>query len=1056
MKAQQRFGNEWINYSQTYLKINIAESGFYKIALNDLQKAGLSVSNPNKIQIFYRGQEISIKQNQDFIEFYGLKNDGSQDSLLYRPYSARANSYQSLYPEISSYFITVGQANGKKIGLPLNLSSAGLTAEKYHLEEKLQVYNSEYSFNNFPGPVPNLQQSYYENGEGWTGGMIRSDSVATWKINLENLLVGTDFPKPRLSIQINGRSDFAHIPKAFVNNSVFNSFNFNGYKFQNAETELPATNNFELKLASTLKDDYEIYSLSYYKVVYPQSFNMVGQTSKLFYLTQNTVGKSLLKIDNIVSNASVYDLTDVQNIIQYQIVNGAIVVNNTKTNRKIWVTNAISTQISTFENIKFENIDASQTNYVIVSHSSLTAGAETYSAYRSTKIGGNYRTKVFDIQALYNQFSYGEHHPMAIRRFADFMTSKGQTPYLFLIGRPYTFPDFLKTTTDDLVPSIGYPGSDALLTAGLNGSHQDVSALPTGRLSVTRNDQILTYLDKVKEFEDPNTNGLWRKNLLHLNGGKSANEIESFRNSLVEAGKKTNIEWIGARVGAVSKQSPVEVENTNISKQVNEGVSMISFFGHSSPTITDFNFGFASTVGNGLSNKGKYPFMYFIGCAIGNVFFRYNTLPTDWLLTPNKGAIALIAPSYWSFSGAANTHLNTFYDKTFTNKTLIGQSIGKIHQEVNKSLSLSADKDEYLRSSLHQAVLQGDPALVIYPLSKPDFQLFNKGIVVQSKIASTNLAQSDSVKVGVIVNNIGLYDPTLRVSLKAIITATDNSETEKTIKISSVAYQDTVFITLKAGKAIKKITVVADSEKSIDELDENNNSASLDVDWEKVKSQIFYPENIVPDKLSPIIDIVFDKKHIENGEIVSANPTIDIVLADENELSKTDSSLVDVYLKKCEKCNYERVNYALLKLNSTTLNQIVLTLNLKQLKPETYSILVTGKDKANNKAVNVEKVFKVTNDFKSISSIVYPNPASDFIVFEIKNEAQAAPKSIQIQLYSLNGQLLLENIFSSTVGKNKYILETDSLPAGVLVYKIIKTWQDGKQESETGKLVLVK
>ena len=201
MKAQQRFGNEWINFSQTYLKINIAESGFYKIVLNDLQKAGIAITNPTKIQLFYRGQEIAIKQNQDFIEFYGLKNDGSQDSLLYRPYSARANSYQSLYPEISSYFITVGQADGKRIGLPLNLSSAGLTAEKYHLEEKLQVYNTEYSFNNFPGPVPNLQQSYYENGEGWTGGMIRSDSVATWKINLENLLIDLKY-RSRLSLLI--------------------------------------------------------------------------------------------------------------------------------------------------------------------------------------------------------------------------------------------------------------------------------------------------------------------------------------------------------------------------------------------------------------------------------------------------------------------------------------------------------------------------------------------------------------------------------------------------------------------------------------------------------------------------------------------------------------------------------------------------------------------------------------------------------------------------------------------------------------------------------------
>ncbi|WP_158552621.1 C25 family cysteine peptidase [Spirosoma telluris] len=132
---------------------------------------------------------------------------------------------------------------------------------------------------------------------------------------------------------------------------------------------------------------------------------------------------------------------------------------------------------------------------------------------------------MIETKAIYEQFNFGERSPIAIRRFADFMLSGGTDKYLFLLGRGISFPDVLKKSeADDLVPTFGYPGSDALLTMGLAGYPEFVQALPTGRINVTTNQQALTYLSKVKEFEQAAPDE-WQKRMLHLNGGHDKAEI---------------------------------------------------------------------------------------------------------------------------------------------------------------------------------------------------------------------------------------------------------------------------------------------------------------------------------------------------------------------------------------------------------------------------------------------------------------------------------------------------------------------------------------------------
>ena len=81
----QPFGNEWIQYNQSYYRINVWNDGVYRISFSALSEAipALAAADPRNVQIFGRGQEVPIYvQGEtdgtwdagDFIEFVGQKN----------------------------------------------------------------------------------------------------------------------------------------------------------------------------------------------------------------------------------------------------------------------------------------------------------------------------------------------------------------------------------------------------------------------------------------------------------------------------------------------------------------------------------------------------------------------------------------------------------------------------------------------------------------------------------------------------------------------------------------------------------------------------------------------------------------------------------------------------------------------------------------------------------------------------------------------------------------------------------------------------------------------
>ncbi|MCP9754759.1 hypothetical protein EGI26_06230 [Lacihabitans sp. CCS-44] len=1075
-EAQRKFGNEWISDDQDLYKITIAEKGIYRISYEDLKRIAFPVDvvDVKRIQLFHHGREVpvwiageadGVFNAQDYIEFYGEGNNGEQDSLLYRPESSRMNVYQSLYSDKTAYFLTLGNSPLRTKELK-NLSFKSSIIELFHTEQQIKAFNEQYSFNNSIGFPPFVMQSYFEQGEGWTSKIIVGDSLAKFPIQLINYLPQND-KLPILECLFNGRTETVHDVNIGLQNNQgqarnigkIDYFGFAPLKIitEIATNEISGDGQILLKSQSNKKDKIEWYSITYHKVSYPQSFEMSNLKSKLFYLRSYSTTERHVSVLNAPADAQVYELFDRYNFRKINsFVEGRnlnFVTENSFSSKAVLVSSEIKKPID-IQKVSV-NLDYKKTSdFLIITHSSLLESAREFANYRASTAGGAFKTNLIDIQDLYLRFSFGERTPLAIRRFVDFQLSKGQKiSYLFLVGRGKSFPDALKTDAAlDLVPTMGYPGSDVLLTAGLDGFDLDVQAVATGRLNVVSNQEVLNYLQKVKEYESNTEDLLWKKDVLHLSGGGSKSEISYFKDILKGIEPKIYNGYMAGNVGVFSKKTDNNIENVDISEAVNKGVGLITFFGHSSSTATDLNIGYASNPNGKLQNKGKYPLMYFNGCGVGNVFNRYDLLTTDWLITPNKGAIAVFANSFWSYDFPTNRYINNLYEKLFEDTQTLGESIGKIQQAVNIKLK-SEGADLLMLSNIHQLILQGDPAIKVFSLKKPDYNI--EKIFLKSKNQSSSIAQNDSVLVGVIASNFGKYQKNGSINVSVKSRGPSKNE-DRNFRINSIAYRDTAYFAIKKDQSQQSIVVRLDFDNQVEENNEQNNEKELTVDWSAANPYSIYPSDAIPDELNPILAVYFDDKKLRESDYVAANATLRMLLTDDNPISSKDTSVIALFIQSCETCKYQQIPSKYVDFVQKSPNTVEANYNLPNLSKGKYKLLVVGHDAKQNSAGNGYNItFLVSEEFLPSTLSVYPNPADDFCNLEFKIINKSNPKSGVARLYDIHAKLVDEVIFSPKVGKNEVFFNwKGQFSAGLYTYKAVIEWPDDRLEEFDGKIIV--
>ena len=848
--------NSWINYNQQYFKIQVVKDGMYRIYTSDLVAANVPINlvNADHIQIFHNGEEQYIYINgingdgslasNGYIEFYGQRNRGTDEYDFYDSPASMINPDVSNYNDTAAYFLTWNFMSGNRRMAELSETDFDSHIDHrpdYCIRHKRTNYTGKYYAGN--------TRSFFTESEGW----MDATTLSTGGINKTVATAGayTAGPDTRVEIAVGGiytssQSYFTqpHHLSVSTQNQTWVDTVYNGYEFIRKSFRIPS---LELTSSTTLHfvadyDENDKNAIAYIDIRYPHTWNFENSSSFEFELQPNADDtRDYLEISNFASGsgAILYDLTNHERISPTAESAIKCLVGHTGAQRELilvgsagYLSPAAIKKVSTDNKFIDYLSRVPNADYLIVTHKNYISACDQYAEYRNTR---GYKSVVADVAQLYDQYAYGvNRNPAAIRRFCNAAYNMSPSEkYLFLVGRSLEASQFTTSASNasyTTVPSAGQPASDQLLTIGLGGTATE-PLFATGRLAVTSANELQQYLAKVMEYESA-APAMWQKEIMHFGGGNNSMEQIRIQEYLEEYKEIIEDTLYGGRVHTFLKNSSAAITTTNsdsINMMINDGVSIMTFFGHGSSTTFDHEI----EPPESYNNDGKYPFMIGNSCYVGAIHSTTNTLSDVWVKS-QKGAIGFLS----SMDQGNTNYLHIYTRELYRNigslqyNRPIGIQIKHTLKNILSSWNINTEISGY------QITLHGDPAVKVNSTEKPDLMIDNSSISLSPQEITT---VRDSFDVVVDIRNLGRA-VTQNFYLYVERTLPNGEESHYETIVDGCIYRKAASVRIPTniidGTGMNRVRVYVDGMNEVDEMSETNNYATLDF---MIKSSDIFP-----------------------------------------------------------------------------------------------------------------------------------------------------------------------------------------------------------------------
>ncbi|MEO6819276.1 MAG: C25 family cysteine peptidase [Ginsengibacter sp.] len=868
--------NSWIKYGQPYYKFTLGQDGLYHLNKSVLNQAGLGNIPVEQFQLWRNGEQQILYTSiisgslgtNDYIEFWGLKNDGKTDSKLYLKPDYQLSDHYSLQTDTAAYFLTVnaGGGNLRFINGQNNVAGNLLSPEPYFMNVTGNYFNTKVNpgYGVSAGDVY-VYSSSYDQGEGWTSRDIRSSSPLTGTITGVNIYSAG--PPVSVNYGVAGAAYGSRNVTISVNDMVIatETISYLASK-KNEVTNLPTslikTPSVSYTFNNTSSSSTDRVVASHIEIRYPSKWDFNNQNNFYFEIPASNVG-NYLEIINFNSGGIQPALFDLSSGMRYLgdistagKVKFALPASATPIRkfRLVSLSPALVQNIASLNQVSF--VDYSQTanqgDYLIISNKILfnskagTNNVDMYRQYRSSAAGGSFNAKIIDIDQLVDQFAYGiKKHPRAVKDFIAFAKNNfSVTPKdVLIIGKGVVYDEYVQNPGSayreqlNLVPTFGSPASDVVLVAPYGSA---VPTFPVGRISVVNGEELGNYLEKVKEYEAAQKSAvqtidskLWMKNVVQIVGGKDEDENNEFTSYMSNYGKIFKDTSYGAHIELFSKTSSAAVQllaSQRIDELFKEGISILTYFGHSSANTLEFNLSDPYS----YDNPQKYPVFLVSGCTAGNNFsfdtlriLQNNfTISENFLIAKQRGTIGFLASTHFGIPNYLDDYNNLFYTQ-LASKNYQG-SIGESMRRTIEQLGGNNEGTTFFaRADYEENNLNGDPAIRVNPHDKPDY-------VVEDQLVKLNPAFISIAEEKFVVNaktyNIG---KAVNDSINFEIRRTyPDGKTDLLLKkrIKAPNYEDSLQITVPIiptrDKGLNKITVTIDPENEVPEMSESNNSVT--------------------------------------------------------------------------------------------------------------------------------------------------------------------------------------------------------------------------------------
>ncbi|HMS64979.1 MAG TPA: type IX secretion system sortase PorU [Ignavibacteria bacterium] len=554
-----------------FYKIEIKESGIYKLDKNYLQSNSINVSSidPRTIKIYGNGgselpynnsivspvdpveNRIYIEgegdgrfDNNDYVLFYGRSPNEWVYENNARTFSHKINNYS----KSNYYWITFGGSNGKRIETLNSPNQSGLnpiSSFKDRFFEEPDVNNLGSTGLLWVSQRIGLNEAYSFNKElkGYvTGSDVNfrfrfgcgSSYPASAIFRLEDL--NSNF---LLNQSVQGVSGFSKINLVYLANNQYGVYYplSPGKNSINFKASLPASN-------GNTSNSTGYYD--YYECLYDRSF--IADNNQLRFNSPDTNATVEFRISNFnSSDVKIFEISDQDNInlinpISYSNSQLTFQSNIVSGNPKEYYTiggDNFKTPVSVSSRVPNQNLKgqlADGASFIIISPKEFISAANRLKAHRE-KPGVNYiKTAVVDIEDIYNEFSGGMQDPIAVRNFLKYSFNNWteRPVYVFFMGDgSYDYKNIYNLYNSGIknwLPPIeknsqysddveSYCSDDFFLEINENYTNPIGGSTPdfaSGRVCVNSLNEANIAVDKIFAYEDAQYFDKWKNTNMYV------------------------------------------------------------------------------------------------------------------------------------------------------------------------------------------------------------------------------------------------------------------------------------------------------------------------------------------------------------------------------------------------------------------------------------------------------------------------------------------------------------------------------------------------------------
>ncbi len=288
-------------------------------------------------------------------------------------------------------------------------------------------------------------------------------------------------------------------------------------------------------------------------------------------------------------------------------------------------------------------------DYIAVSHGDFVHALAPLADARARQ---GHATAIVDIEDVYDEFSFGEKSPQALKDFVTRARSswKRAPRFLVLAGDATMDPrDYAGLGGADFVPTKQVPMARVSLETAsddwfADGDDDGVPEMAVGRLPVRTAAQAATVVRKVLNYERDGAQPWTRDVLLVSDQNDSGSNFDEYTSRLtaeLPAGYTAHRISRSTLDGASARQALID--------RVNDGQLIVNYQGHGSVRIWGRD-GILLTdddIRTGWRNNGRLPFVVAMNCLNGffHGIYGEESLAETLLRVPDGGAVAAWASS---------------------------------------------------------------------------------------------------------------------------------------------------------------------------------------------------------------------------------------------------------------------------------------------------------------------------------------------------------------------------------------------------------------------------